>query len=152
MVSFWKRLLLGATVVAGLSIGIAAQSKVTIPPSIAPKLSGLSAEQREFLLSTKINAFVPNHKELFRRFESKTPEQIAAYVAAMMSVVELNKFNAKTDMASIPLDTTVPSFNACKPLRPQELEPRREPSPFNLSRYMGGRGGIPTPNISSMPA
>lgn len=139
-----KRVLIAAALVADLSIGLAGQAEVAIPASIAPKLSLLTPEQREFMLSDKINAFVPSHKEMFRRFETKTPEAIAAYVAAMMTVVEANKFNPKTDMAAIPLDTTVPGFNAWKMLKPRNLEPAREPGPFSLSRYMGGRGGIPT--------
>ncbi|GGE07340.1 hypothetical protein GCM10011529_12190 [Polymorphobacter glacialis] len=144
MARSWKQIFTAATLVTGLSLSLAAQSQVAVPPEIAPKLAGLSPEQREFLLSSKVNAFVPNHAEMFRRVATKTPEQVTAYVEAMMSVVEQNKFNPKTDMASIPLDTTTPGFNSWKTLRPRELEPQREPGPFNLSRYMGNRGGIPT--------
>ena len=144
MATPWKRVLAGAALVAALSTALSGHAEVTIPPTIAAKLGALTPEQRDFMLSDKVNAFVPSHKEMFRRFETKSPDQIAAYVAAMMSVVEANKFNPKTDMASIPLDTTAPGFNSWKALKPRNLEPAREPGPFNLSRYMGGRGGIPT--------
>lgn len=130
-------------IMAVASAGVVAQSE-RVPADIEAKIAGLTPAQREFMLSDKIKPFVPRRDELFRRIRGKTPEQTTAYIAAMMGVIERNKFDARTDMASIPLDTTVPSFNSWKTLRPPELEPSREAGPFSLSRYAQSRSGIPT--------
>lgn len=140
----WQKILAAGGAALSLSLAWVGQAEVTVPPAIAAKLTGLSAEQRDFLLSDKIKQFAPSHDELFRRFETKSADEIKAYVGAMQEVVEAKKFQPGRDMASIPLDTTVPDFNGWKVLRPRALEPARSAGPFSLNRYMSGRGGIPT--------
>ena len=135
---------MSATALVGVLAATLAGAEVATPPEIAARSGLLTPEQRDFMRSKKAEALVPNRAEMYRRWASKTPEQVKAYVEAMMQVVEDNKFHPEKDMASIPLDTTVPGFNSWKTLRPQVLEPKREPGPFTLSRYAQGRGGIPT--------
>ncbi|WP_426163412.1 agmatinase family protein [Sandarakinorhabdus sp. DWP1-3-1] len=143
MAGRWRRTVAAMALVGGMAAALAS-AEVAIPPEIVAKIGLLTPAERDFMLSKAAEAMVPNRAEMYRRWANKTPEQVKAYVQAMMQVVEDNKFHAGTDMASIPLDTTVPGFNSWKTLRPQVLEPKREPGPFNLSRYAQGRGGIPT--------
>jgi guanidinobutyrase len=73
---------------------------------------------------------------LFKRFENKSAAEIEAYIDGMMSVVEAYQYKPGTDMAAIPLDTSNERFNAWKTKRPQSMNPRREPGPISLNRYM----------------
>ncbi len=138
-----KKGLLALSLIGGISLTALAFAEPTIPPEIAAKLGSLSAEERAFMVSDKIKPFAPSHTELFRRFQTKSPEEIKGYVSAMMGVIEAGKFH-EGDMAAIPLDTTAPGFNSWKTLRPPELDLKREAGPINLSRYSSGRSGIPT--------
>lgn len=109
---------------------------VEVPSSLEGRLQGLSAEQREFLLSDGPLRFVARHDRLFERLEGMDADAIEAYVAAMMRTTEELKFDPARDMASIPLNTEVDNFNAHRVRRPQEFNPRRDPGPINLNRYL----------------
>ena len=119
-------------------------TKVETPAWLEARIVGLTAEQREFLLSDSAEGFAGTRVRLYQRLENKTAEEIQAYVAGMMTVVESRKFNAETDLASIPLNTDVPDFNSWKVKRPPALGPKREPGPIQLSYYADNRGGIRT--------
>lgn len=127
---------------AGLSI--AQNDKRSFSPEIEAKLSGLSKEQVDFLRSKDPARFAATDSELDIRLAAKTPEEIKAYVAAMMDVIAAGRFNPQTDKASIPLNIESKSFNSWKTLRPSVLDPKREAGPFSLARYAEGRSGIPT--------
>jgi formimidoylglutamase len=143
-----------ATVVVVLScaFGLAAPfssdaedaAKVEVPDWLQARIGGLTAEQREFLLSDKVEGFTGTRARLYQRLESKSAEEIQAYVDGMMTVVEARKFNPDTDMASIPLNTEAPDFNSWKVKRPPELGAKREPGPIHLSYYAHNRPGIRT--------
>jgi len=124
----------------------AAEKAATIaaPDWLEAKIGGLTPEQRAFLLSDEADRFAGTRERLYQRLKQKSPEEIAAYVDGMMSVVAAEKFDPKTDMASIPLNTESPEFNAWKVRRPASLGPKREPGPIPLSYYANGRGGIRT--------
>jgi agmatinase len=119
-------------------------AKVEAPAWLEARIGGLTTEQREFLLSDKAEGFAGSRVRLYERLENKTAEEIQAYVAAMMKVIEARKFNAETDLASIPLNTDSPDFNSWKVKLPPELGPKREPGPIQLSYYANNRGGIRT--------
>jgi len=131
------------------SVAVIAETKPEIPGWLAPKIAGLSQAKRDFLLSDAAGGFAGRHELLWKRFENKTPAEIEAYVDGMMQIVEDSKFHPGKDMASIPLNTEAPEFNAWKVLRSKAMDPERKPGPFQLSRYaysqayVGG-GGIPT--------
>jgi agmatinase len=115
------------------------------PPAwLAERIRGLSKEQREFLLSKKAEEFTGTREKLYQRLRNKTPEEIEAYVDGMMTVVRAQKFDPKTDMASIPLNTESEEFNSWKVKRPPSLVPKREPGPFPLGYYANARAGIRT--------
>ncbi|GLS98941.1 hypothetical protein GCM10007897_03190 [Sphingobium jiangsuense] len=112
---------------------------IEIPEKLQSRLSGLSAEQMDYLKSGKSRRIV-NPEVMFRRFESLSSEEITAYVDALLSLQDQIDYKAGRDKASIPLDTSSPSFNAWKIRRPAELNPWREDGPIELGRYLGGRG------------
>jgi len=121
-----------------------ADKPVEVPEWLAERITGLSDEQRAFLLSDKAEGFTGTRARLYQRLENKTAAEIQAYVDGMMTVVESRKFNAETDMASIPLNTESPDFNSWKVKRPPELGPKREPGPIPLSYYANNRAAIRT--------
>ncbi|MDH5176436.1 MAG: arginase, partial [Gammaproteobacteria bacterium] len=106
-----------------------------VPAWLEAKIKGLTPEQREFLLSDEADGFAGSHRKLLQRLETKSPEEIAAYVDAMMSVAKAQKFNPATDMAAIPLNTDAPEFNLWKTRRPESFGPKREPGPITLNYY-----------------
>ena len=132
-----------AALLAG-GLAIAQQSARTFSPAVETKLAALPAEQSAFLRSGAVRQFVPVGADLERRLAEMDTAQMGAFAAAMMGAVEAGKFNAKTDMPSIPLNIEAKGFNSWKVKRPQGLDPKREPGPFALDRYVQGRGGIPT--------
>ena len=139
-----KQGLLGGliAVVAISSAAVVAQNdKPTIPPGLEAKIKSLSKEKRDFLTSDPAEMFAGSYDKLFERLATKTPQEISAYIEAMMDAVTASKYNAKTDMAAIPLDTGNENFNGWKLRRPDGLDPKREPGPFELSYYANGRGG-----------
>lgn len=139
-----KRLLLGAalaaTAIYSASV-IAKDDKPVIPAALEAKIKGLAKEKREFLTSEPAEMFAGSYEKLYERLATKTPQEIEAYIDGAMAAVEAAKFNPRTDMAAIPLDTDSPMFNAWKLRRPQGLDPKREPGPFELSYYANHRGG-----------
>lgn len=131
--------LLAATVISSAAV-VAQNDKPPIPPALEAKIKGLSKAQRDFLTSDPAEMFAGSYEKLFARLATKTPAEIAAYIDGAMAAVEAAKFDPKTDMAAIPLDSGDENFNGWKLRRPQGLDPRREPGPFELSYYANGRG------------
>lgn len=141
-----KAMVLGALFAgAALTTAVVAQpEKVDVPAWLQPKIAGLPKAKREFLLSDDAKGLAGSYEKLFLRLKDKSPREIEAYVDGLMAVTEAARFHPGVDMAAIPLDTTVKQFNGWKLMRPQVLNPQREPGPINLSYYMNGRGGIAT--------
>ena len=119
---------------------------VDLPPSIADKVTDLPKEKIDFLRGDGIFGFAERHELLFERLDRKSPEEIEAYIDAMMRVNELMKFNPETDAASIPLNTEGEGFNSWKTRRPAAFDTPREPGPININRYLsaGPKNGIPS--------
>ncbi|CAN7525843.1 agmatinase family protein [Phenylobacterium sp. LjRoot219] len=141
-----KAMVVGA-LIAGAALAtavVAAPEKVAVPDWLKPKIADLPKAKREFLLSEDAEGLAGSYEKLFLRLRNKTPREIEAYVDGMMAVTDAAKFHPETDMAAIPLDTTVKQFNTWKLMRPQALNAQREPGPINLSYYMSGRSGIAT--------
>ena len=148
----WLIATVGLVVISGVTTRVtpaAEPAKATatapeVPAWLEAKIGGLTREQREFLLSEDADGFAGSHKKLLQRLETKSPEEIAAYVDGMMSVARAQKFDPAQDMAAIPLNTEAPEFNLWKLRRPESFGPRREPGPISLSYYASGRAAIRT--------
>lgn len=127
---------------------VAADDESTLPdlPAwLTSKLEDVPDEKRAVLLSEDTLKFVGTWEKLFNRLESKTPEEIEAYVDGMLEVVAAGKFNPETDMASIPLNTEDENFNGWKTRMPKSLTVDRDPGPISLSYYVNNRrSGIRT--------
>ena len=119
---------------------------VELPPAIAEKTRGLAPEKIAFLRGEDALGFAERHDILFDRLDGKTPEQVEAYIDAMMRVTELMKFDPDNDPASIPLNTDADGFNYWKTRRPAEFDTPRADGPVNVNRYLqaGPKQGIPT--------
>lgn len=123
----------------------AQQAEADIPPQIMSKLSGLSAEQMDFLRGFQPLRLIPTREKLNQELDRRSPEQIEQFVSDMMMAVEAMAFRPGVDMAEIPLNPEASSFNGFKVVRPQALnEYLREPGPFSVHRYIHQWGGIPT--------
>lgn len=115
-----------------------------IPKEAEGKLVELTKEQMDFLKSGETRRIV-KPEVMFKRFESLSAKEVANYVAALVSLKEQIDFKPGRDKASIALDTSSPMFNAWTLPRPSILNPKREPGPISLGKYISGYGsGIPT--------
>lgn len=119
---------------------IAEGRKVELPADLARKTTSLPKEKREFLTSEAAEGLAGSFPKLFQRLENRTPQEIEAYIDGLMSAADALKYNPETDMAAIPLRTEDPYFNSWKLMRPRNMDPKREPGPFSLSRYMFQNG------------
>ncbi len=119
---------------------------VELPTAIIDKVKEFDQEKIDYLRGDSIFSYAGSHEILWRRFKNKSSQEIEAYVDAMIRVDDLMKFDADNDMASIPLNTDYPGFNAWKTRRPAEFDTPREAGPINVNRYLhaGAKQGIPT--------
>lgn len=116
-----------------------------LPAWLVEKTRRLNDEQRAFLASHEAEGFTGTRAKLYQRLRDQSPEEIAAYVEGMMTVVAARKFDPSRDLASIPLNTESTRFNSWKIRRPASLDPKREPGPFSLSYYVNSwQSGIRT--------
>lgn len=157
--SWWRR---GAGIAAGLLLlfglaGVQAQysavaadeedetEAIEFPEHLEPKLELLSDEQMEFLRTGPTQSFTRTTEGLIEQLERRSPEEVRAYVEAMMFVHDQRNFDEDRDADYLELNTSAPDFNAWHLRRPSSFDPDREPGPVALNRYMGGWGvGIPT--------
>lgn len=117
-----------------------------LPDALAAKVADIPQAKVDYLRSEDALDYAERHDILFDRLDSKTPEQIEAYIDAMMRVSELMKFNPETDEANIPLNSDSDGFNYWKTRRPAEFDTPRDAGPINVNRYLqaGPKSGIPT--------
>lgn len=108
---------------------------VALPEWLQEQVQGLPSEQVEFLRSPHADEFGGTRERLYEKLQSRTPEQIRAFIEGMMTVVQARRFDPEKDLASIPLDTESLFFNGWKVERPRAFDPPREPGPFSVSRY-----------------
>ena len=114
-----------------------------LPDTVAPKLALLTPEQLEFLKSSDARRFTGGPEKTVEKLEERTPEQVRAWVQAMMYSLDGNRYQEGRDAANIPLNTDSKRFNAWRLRRPRSMDPEREAGPLPLGRY-NGRGGPPT--------
>ena len=120
-----------------------APEAIELPDSVTPKLKLLTPEEIEFLQSGDARGFTGSLDDTVEELEKRTPEDIKAWVGAMMHVFDHNHYKEGRDSPNIPFNTDSPEFNAWKAKRPRSMDPEREDGPLALGRY-DGRGGPPT--------
>ncbi len=125
--------------------------QVEFPEALLEELSHLSEQQMEFLESDRVERFVDSPEDLIEQLKRRDPEQVRAYVDAMMTVTEKRPFEEGRDLATLPLNTDSPEFNAWRVERPASFDPPREPGPININRYQGGGGRLGIPTFAGAP-
>jgi guanidinobutyrase len=119
--------------------------KLNMPSEFEQKVKNIPQDKLQVLDSSIPTQLLGTMDRFYQAMKTKSPTEIEAYLDAMIQVQQTNKFNPETDMASIPLNTKSASFNGWKAERPQDLNPKREPGPIHLSRYMeNSRSGVRT--------
>jgi agmatinase len=116
---------------------------IELPESVNEKLALLSEEEVEFLESGKARRFAGDLDKTVEHLEERTPEDVRAWVQAMIYMFEATQYRDGRDAANIPLSTDSPDFNAWRAIRPRSMDPERDDGPLPLGRY-DGRGGPPT--------
>ncbi|KHM50585.1 arginase [Pseudoalteromonas distincta] len=119
--------------------------KLNMPSEFEQKVKTIPQDKLQILDSSIPTQLLGTMDRFYQAMKTKSTTEIEAYLDAMIEVQQANKFNPETDMASIPLNTKAASFNGWKAERPQNLNPKREPGPIHLSRYMeNSRSGVRT--------
>ena len=116
---------------------------IELPDNVMPKLELLTPEEVEFLQSGDARSFAGSLDDTVEELDKRTPENIKAWVGAMMQVFNHNHYKEGRDSANVPFNTGSPEFNAWNARRPRSMDPTREDGPLDLGRY-DGRGGPPT--------
>lgn len=116
---------------------------IELPDSVAPKLARLTEAEIEFLKSSKARRWAGDRDDTVAALDERTPEQVQAWVQAMMSVIDASRYVEGRDAPNIPLNTDSPEFNQWRLIRPRSMDPPREDGPLPLGRY-DGSGGPPT--------
>jgi agmatinase len=119
------------------------EEALDFPEDLAPKLALLTPEELEFLRSPDARGFTGPLEDTVEELTEKSPEEVQAWVQAMVFVHEGNRYQEGRDLPNIPLNTDSTRFNAWRLERPRSMDPTREPGPIELGRY-NGRGGPPT--------
>lgn len=137
-----------AVCAAALMLGLSAQAAppaYAYPAALAPKLAGLSPDERAFIDdAAKLETFGLTPERLGLELERRDAAEAKAYVASLLAVVEESKFH-EGDLGELPLNAEASSFNGGTVLRPVILDERtRDPGPISLQRYLHQRTGIPT--------
>jgi len=116
---------------------------IELPETIADKVALLSKDDLAFLKSGDARRWAGDADETVEALEDRSPEEVQAWVQAMMSVMQQRRFVEGRDAPDIPLNTESPRFNRWRLKRPRSMDPPREDGPLPLGRY-GGSGGPPT--------
>lgn len=116
---------------------------IELPEDVAGKLMELSDAERTFLESAEARRYAGDLEKTLEKLEERNPEEVQAWVQALMQVEKQRVYTEGEDAPNIPLNTTSERFNAWRVKRPRSLDPKREDGPVALGRY-GGDGGPPT--------
>lgn len=117
--------------------------ELVFPSSLDEKLESLTAEQMAFLRSDRTRPFARGNDKLIEALEKRSPDQVVAYVEAMMWVEDQTRFVEGRDQAWIPFNTADPDFNAWQVRRPRSFDPPREAGPVSLPRGVSTFAGAP---------
>jgi len=117
-----------------------------IPADVMAKLTAaaVAPDKIAFLKSGKARFAMSPEVMLKKLREAKSNVEVNAYVDAMMAVYQEAQFEQGRDAPTIAFDTNSPRFNDWHLRRPAGLDPKREPGPVSLSRYVRGRSGFAT--------
>ena len=124
---------------------------IDLPDSVAPKLALLSEEELAFLRSDEARWFAGSPEETAEALEEMSPEEVKSWVNAMQKVLSDSRYQEGRDAPNLPLNTSSPTFNAWRAIRPRTMDPPREAGAVPLSREGGGWGGLGPPTFGGYP-
>jgi agmatinase len=121
------------------------KTELNMPASFEAKVKNIPADKIEILKAPLPTVLLGSMEGFYKATEGKSAQEIKEYLDGMIAVDQASKFNSDTDMTSIPLHTESKLYNTWKVKLPQSLNPKREPGPIHLSRFVqSDRAGIRT--------
>ncbi len=114
------------------------EEALELPSEYLDKLSLLSPELLEFLLSDDARRYTKSQENFEKELAGRSPEELLAWADAIQTLVSSVAYKEGRDPRGIALNTDSPRFNAWRLERPRSMDPPREPGPIELNR------GIPT--------
>lgn len=115
-----------------------------VPEEVAGKLAGLSDKQRVFIKSGAALDFLPE-RQLVHELTTRDESSLQQFVSDVMSLAEQMGYDPRRDMGAMPLNLEARKFTAGLVPTPAPLrEPKREPGPFSVHRYMFPATGVST--------
>ena len=113
---------------------------VELPADVAAKLTGIAPEKVALIKEGQTGRYVEKDV-LFDRIRTLPAAELITYIDAIAALHEQVEYKEGRDAKTIPLDTRSVWFNAWKAKRPLVMDPKRDPGPMDLGRYIGGRRG-----------
>ncbi|PCD02105.1 agmatinase [Sphingomonas spermidinifaciens] len=112
----------------------------------ADPLASLSPDKRAFLSdAATLEKLGLTPEKVQIALAGRTPQQVDAYAAALMQLLEDAKFKPGRDAGEIALNPQARGFNSGTIVRPKILDKvKRDDGPFSLKRYMYQKAGVPT--------
>jgi agmatinase len=115
-----------------------------IPDELRARASALNAEQLEFVSSGAALEFI-SQRQLEHEIAARDAEGLRALIGDLMSLAARMKYDPDRDMGAAPLNLASKRFNSDTVVIPAPLrEPKREPGPFSVHRYLFPQSGVPT--------
>jgi arginase family enzyme len=116
----------------------------SIPAELRARASVLNDEQLEFISSGAALEFIPQ-RQLEHELATRDADGLRTLVDDLMSLAEEMGYDPDRDMGAAPLNIASKRFNSDTLLTPVPLrEPKREPGPFSVHRYLFQKSGVPT--------
>jgi hypothetical protein len=116
----------------------------SIPDELHAQASVLNDEQLEFISSGAALEFIPQ-RQLEHELATRDADGLRTLVDDLMSLAEEMGYDPDRDMGAAPLNIASKRFNRDTLLTPAPLrEPKREPGPFGVHRYLFPKSGVPT--------
>jgi len=116
----------------------------TPPPELKEAVDSLDDAQAAFIISGAILEFVPE-RQLEHEIATRDAAGLRRFVDDLMAVAADMRYDPARDMGAAPLNLTSRGFNRGTVPTPAPLrEPKREPGPFSVHRYLYPQSGVPT--------
>ncbi len=116
----------------------------SIPDELRAQASALNDEQLEFITSGAAFEFIPQ-RQIEHELATRDADGLRSLVDDLMSLAEDMGYDPDRDMGAAPLNLASKRFNSDTVLTPVPLrEPKREPGPFGVHRYVYPKSGVPT--------
>jgi len=122
----------------------AALGQWAIPDELRAQASALDDHHLAFLSSGAALEFIPE-RQLEHELATRDASSLRALLNDLMALADEMRYDPDRDMGAIPLNTASRRFNRGTLPTPVPLrEPKRDPGPFSVHRYLFPQSGVPT--------